>query len=396
MTPARVPSALPALPQHWATEWFLVELELDGQFSDAALTRVRSSLLPLFPHAFPTRLQEATALYNLRDYDAATARFARLYDQHPATLDGLDVYSNILYVNDQREALSSLAARALDVDRFRPEANCVVGNYFSLRGDHAGAIKYFDRAVQLDRNYLSAWTLIGHEFVELKNSPAAIQAYRRAVDLNPTDFRAWYGLGQTYEFLHQPYFALYYFKQAAALRPGDGRMWVAVGACLESLHAPRPADAMAAYQQAVAVGDPEGIALERLAKLHERQGDLAVASHCYAALLELVGSITEGGPPAAYAALFLAEQAKNRGDIREVERLCLPFMDVGGRDRERAKAILHECRAAVEAGAGVRKVRGDDLMVHVAVGEEEDGEEKEGLDVEEEGSDMEPDSSDDD
>ena len=79
MTPARVPSALPALPQHWATEWFLVELELDGQFSDAALTRVRSSLLPLFPHAFPTRLQEATALYNLRDYDAATARIlARL------------------------------------------------------------------------------------------------------------------------------------------------------------------------------------------------------------------------------------------------------------------------------------------------------------------------------
>lgn len=35
-----------------------------------------------------------------------------------------------------------------------PESNCVVGNFFSLRGDHTKAVMYFDRAVKLDKNYL--------------------------------------------------------------------------------------------------------------------------------------------------------------------------------------------------------------------------------------------------
>lgn len=38
--------------------------------------------------------------------------------------------------------------------RRRPESNCVVGNFFSARREHAKAIQYFDRAVRLDKNYL--------------------------------------------------------------------------------------------------------------------------------------------------------------------------------------------------------------------------------------------------
>lgn len=87
--------------------------------------------------------------------------------------------------------LSHLAHQAVKVNKYRPETCCVIGNYYSLRGDHERAVTHFRRALAVDRRFLAAWTLMGHEYVEMKNTAAAIQVYRRAVDINPKDYRAW-------------------------------------------------------------------------------------------------------------------------------------------------------------------------------------------------------------
>ena len=76
-----------------------------------------------------------------------------------------------------------------------PETCCVLGNYYSLVGNHVQAAKYFQRAISLDRTFLPAYTLLGHEYLELKNVTSAIEAYNNAVQINKNDFRAWYGLG---------------------------------------------------------------------------------------------------------------------------------------------------------------------------------------------------------
>ena len=116
----------------------------------------------------------------------------------PHRVDDIDIYSNILYVTENRLKLSRLARDFLELDKDRPEVCCLVGtsfflhtallkttkllgNHYSLRSEHEKAIRYFKRATELDRTYLSAWTLMGHEYVEMKNSHAAIEAYRRAV-----------------------------------------------------------------------------------------------------------------------------------------------------------------------------------------------------------------------
>ena len=52
---------------------------------------------------------------------------------------GIDVYSNILYVKEGQAQLSHLAHRMLAAHKFRPETCCIVGNYFSLKGDHEQA-----------------------------------------------------------------------------------------------------------------------------------------------------------------------------------------------------------------------------------------------------------------
>lgn len=48
----------------------------------------------------------------------------------------MDTYSNILYVKEQYVELSHLAHRAAVSEKYRPETCCIIGNYYSLRGQH--------------------------------------------------------------------------------------------------------------------------------------------------------------------------------------------------------------------------------------------------------------------
>lgn len=48
------------------------------------------------------RVQIATTRYNLREFDAAQADFESIVSADPHRLDGLDIYSNILYVKEAR------------------------------------------------------------------------------------------------------------------------------------------------------------------------------------------------------------------------------------------------------------------------------------------------------
>ena len=51
-------------------------------------------------------------------------------------LEGMDVLSNILYMKEDFATLSHLAHKAVLIDKYRPETCCIVGNYYSLKGQH--------------------------------------------------------------------------------------------------------------------------------------------------------------------------------------------------------------------------------------------------------------------
>ena len=273
-----------ALPPHFARQAFEAAACLEGQRNERGLA-LYESLGALFPRSSTVACAMATAYYNLRAFDEAQVRFADLQAKDPHMVEGTDTYSNILYVTEQWATLSHLAHRAVRTDKYRPETCCVVGNYYSLRAEHEKAVVYFRRALKLDRKYLSAWTLMGHEYVEMKNTPAAIDAYRRAVDINPRDYRAWYGLGQTYEILHMPYYSLYYYRRATQLRPQDARMWCAMGQCYESEQLGLREHAVRCYRRALDNNEGEGIALAKLAKLHQAMGDEGEAAEYHRKVL---------------------------------------------------------------------------------------------------------------
>lgn len=142
----------------------------------------------------------------------------------------------LLFCQSMKPELSYLAHNLCEIDKYRVETCCVIGNYYSLRSQHEKAALYFQRALKLNPRYLGAWTLMGHEYMEMKNTSAAIQAYRHAIEVNKRDYRAWYGLGQTYEILKMPFYCLYYYRRAHQLRPNDSRMLVALGECYEKLN----------------------------------------------------------------------------------------------------------------------------------------------------------------
>lgn len=222
----------------------------------------------------------ACVLYHLHDFGQAEKQFEKILTAAPHRVDDIDIYSNILYVTENRLKLSRLAHEFLELDKDRPEVCCLVGNHYSLRAEHEKAVKYFRRATELDRTYLSAWTLMGHEYVEMKNSHAAIEAYRRAVDINRKDYRAWYGLGQAYELLSMHQYALHYYQRATALRPYDVRLWQAQASCYEEIGCTR--DAVECLKRALLGADPREITINlKLAKLHEEleEHTEAVAYH---------------------------------------------------------------------------------------------------------------------
>ena len=348
------------------------EDEEDGNVDNAAVSQSSG----FFVQSAYLQSQLAMAYYDVRDYDSAHEHFLALSEREPYRLDHMDAFSNVLYVKDQKVALSHLAHRAVTVDKYRPETCIIVGNYYSSKGRHEKAVQYFQRALKLDRTYLSAWTLLGHEYIEMKNTAAAIEAYRRAVDISDREYRAWYGLGQTYEIMNMLLHALFYFRKAASLHPHDARMWCAIGGCLLGLD--RRTDAEKSYERAVSLGDGEGIATRKLAELYREDGDEEKAAKCYLRHLELryqsqlpgsfSGASADTSPeafeavvknvrvdePEAEALLYLAYYYRDNLEYDQAILCATRLEDYPGPEKEQGKGLLRDIRSRMDQ-AGEKK-----------------------------------------
>ncbi|KAK6435357.1 Anaphase-promoting complex subunit 8 [Oleoguttula sp. CCFEE 5521] len=325
----------------------------------------------IFPRSAFLQQQKALLYYHSRDHDQATQLFDALIRDHPHRLEGLEIYSNLLYVQGNRPKLATPATMASNTDKFKPETNCILGNYYSLISEHEKAVLHFRRALALDRNFQAAWTLMGHEYIELKNTQAAIESYRRAVDTNRKDYRAWYGLGQGYEMLECYSYSLFYYQRAAALCPGDPKMWAAVANAYSKCD--KLPQAIQAYKRALVVGSQ----VETGSSFGSRNSDplaQAVGGALDPQILYDIALLYEReerwDEAAAYMELTLAqEEGPEEGDvglgvmqITSRARLWLARWCHSQGDLERAMELANElCQDGVEveeAKGLVRDIRG--------------------------------------
>ncbi|XP_067118265.1 cell division cycle protein 23 homolog [Centruroides vittatus] len=328
------------LPDHWIKEFFLAHAYLELQLNEEALS-IYTHLQDIgFAASTYIMAQIAIAYHNMRDVDQAIECFQSLQKIDPFRLDNMDIYSNLLYVKEMRMELSYLAHHTSEIEKYRVETCCVIGNFYSLRSQHEKAVLYFQRALRLNPNYLSAWTLMGHEYMEMKNTSAAIQSYRQAIEVNRRDYRAWYGLGQTYEILKMSFYCLYYYRQAQQLRPNDSRMMVALGEAYEKLE--KLQEAKKCFWKAHAVGDVEGIALIKLAKLYEKLGEENEAAAAYT---DYIRDAEERGimdrDEQCHAYRYLANYYLTHHRLEEAyenAQKCSEYNET----REEAKMLLHQ------------------------------------------------------
>lgn len=354
------------LPDHWIKHFFLAHCYLELLLNDLAMEIYFALQKAGLKESTYVMAQLAIAYHNKRELDQAVESFKILTHEDPYRLDNLDIYSNVLYVKDQRVELAHLAHHTVQIDKYRPETCCVIGNYYSLRSQHAKAVLYFQRALKLNPNYLSAWTLMGHEFMELKNKSAAIQSYRSAIEVNPRDYRAWYGLGQTYEILKMHSYCLYYYKKAQELRPNDSRMLMALGDSYEKLD--RPHDALKCYWKAHCLGDVERtVALFHLARLYERteESDQAAAAYNQFIVDSESDGFSEDSDQQSRAYRYLAQYHFKKANFEEAfvhAQKCTQFADT----REDGKSLLKEIssrRAGAKSDLSMDNVFGSEPRV---------------------------------
>mgnify|MGYP000176610271 CR=1 FL=1 len=326
--------------------FFLCSVFTERQQGEQAL-RVVEGLEECFGDSLFLLGQKAVSLYHLRNFDAAQAAFITLRERDPFRIEHMDIYSNVLYVKEAKAGLSTLAHECTRAEKYRPETCVIVGNYYSLKGQHEKAVTYFQRALKLNRKFLSAWTLMGHEFVEMKNTGAAIESYRRAVDINARDYRAWYGLGQVYEIQGMLLYSLYYYRKATALRPYDARMWTAVGGSYLALN--KRSEAIKAFERACSMNDAEGIATKKLAKLYRDEGHKFKAAQCYRSLLQ-DGDDAPLDSSEAEAILFLARFEYDTANLNQAANFCSRLLEWSGPEKEEARGLLRVIRQQVDFG----------------------------------------------
>ncbi|KAL6997233.1 anaphase-promoting complex component apc8 [Sarracenia purpurea var. burkii] len=330
---------------HWMRDFFLASAYQELRMHNESLMKYEF-LQGIFSFSTYIQAQIAKAQYSLREFEQVEVIFEELLRNDPYRIEDMDMYSNVLYAKECFSALSYLAHRVILTDKYRPESCCIIGNYYSLKGQHEKSVLYFRRALKLNKKYLSAWTLMGHEYVEMKNTPAAVDAYRRAVDINPCDYRAWYGLGQAYEMMGMPFYALHYFRKSVFLQPNDSRLWIAMAQCYETEQLHMLDEAIKCYRRAANCNDREAIAVHQLAKLHSELGRLEEAAFYYKKDLERMEVEEREGPNMVEALLFLATYCKSQKKFEEAEVYCTRLLDYTGPEKETAKSLLRGMRIA--------------------------------------------------
>jgi anaphase-promoting complex subunit 3 len=180
-------------------------------------------------------VQVGKTYFELVNYLEADHFFELAHRLSPCTLEGMDIYSTVLYHLNEEMRLSYLAQDLVSIDRLSPQAWCAVGNCFALRKDHETALKNFQRAVQLDSRVAYAHTLCGHEYSALEDYENSIKLYRSALQVDERHYNAWYGLGVVYLRQEKFEFAEHHFRRAFQINPCSSVLMCYLGMALHAL-----------------------------------------------------------------------------------------------------------------------------------------------------------------
>ncbi|KAF2531388.1 hypothetical protein F2Q70_00029066 [Brassica cretica] len=193
--------------------------------------------------------QVGKAYFELIDYLEAEKAFRQARQASPYSLEGMDIYSTVLYHLKEDMKLSYLAQELISTDRLAPQSWCAMGNCYSLQKDHETALKNFLRAVQLNPRFAYAHTLCGHEYATLEDFENGMKSYQNALRVDTRHYNAWYGLGMIYLRQEKLEFSEHHFRMAFLINPSSSVIMSYLGTALHALK--RSEEALEIMEQAI-------------------------------------------------------------------------------------------------------------------------------------------------
>uniref|UniRef100_A0A7N0U2G3 Uncharacterized protein n=1 Tax=Kalanchoe fedtschenkoi TaxID=63787 RepID=A0A7N0U2G3_KALFE len=193
--------------------------------------------------------QVGKAYFELVDYLEADRAFSLARKASPHSLEGMDIYSTVLYHLKEDMKLSYLAQELVSTDRLAPQSWCAMGNCYSLQKDHETALKTFQRAWQLNPRFAYAHTLCGHEYVALEDFENGVKSYQEALHNDSRHYNAWYGLGMIYLRQEKYDFSEHHFRMAYQIHPRSSVIMSYLGTALHALQ--KSAEALEMMDKAI-------------------------------------------------------------------------------------------------------------------------------------------------
>lgn len=162
-------------------------------------------------------------------YQEADKVFKNMRQVEPHRMEGLEIYSTVLWHLQKDVDLSCLAREIADFEKSSCAVWCSIGNCFSRHKEHETALKFFKRAILCNPRFTYAHTLCGHEYVVNEDFEKATSCYRKAITTNPYHYNAWYGLGTI--FYRQEKFseAENHFRRALEINPRSSLLYCYLG-----------------------------------------------------------------------------------------------------------------------------------------------------------------------
>eukprot|EP00898_Chlorokybus_atmophyticus_P000631 jgi/Chlat1/1569/Chrsp123S01830 len=250
--------------------------------------------------------QVGRAYFEMVDYTQAALVFEQLRRLAPHHLEGLEVYSSVLWHLNRDVELSFLAQEVVALDRQSPQAWCVMGNCFSLHKEHDTAISFFGRALQLDPNFTYAHTLAGHEHCANEDFEKGLACYRAALRIDARHYNAWYGLGTIFYRQEKFELAEYHFRRALDINPQSSVLHCYLGMALHALQ--RNEEALAMLEKAIGADGRNPLAR------YERAGVLA-SEERYADALEDLQALKDTVPREPNVHFLMGKIYKRMGDV---------------------------------------------------------------------------------
>ena len=258
------------------------------------------------------------ALFESATYARAATAFRAALASAPWRLDGLDVYSSVLWQLRATADAAALAAATHDYAPTSPTTWIVIGNAFSVGGDGARARAAFRRAIGLAPTNALAHALAGHEALAEADLDAAASAFRESLALDPRAYASLYGLGTVAFRRGAKEDAVAHYAAAAALHPGSSILACYKGMALAAVG--RHAEALTALAAANAIDPGNPQAAYQRAQVYSAQG-------AWGAAYKELFTVLEKSPREPAILVQAGRIAKRLGRIDEATRFLTTALE---------------------------------------------------------------------